>query len=1168
MSDRKVPSRIGRFEIKKELGRGAFGTVYLAIDPQLERPVALKVPHFGVDEQPKSITRFLREAKAAAGLHHPNIVAVHDAGRHDESFYIASAFVDGSSLREKMKADGKPSKKAAVKLVAKLANALGYANEQGVVHRDVKPENILLQKDCVPFLVDFGLARRDSVDVLQTQEGTVLGTPAYMSPEQASGHGASADGRTDQWSLGVILYELLTGVRPFAGNQVQIMYSIQHSEVASPRSIDPTIPLDLEIICLRCLSKDPKDRFPDNYELGRDLERWLNDEPIASRRLSIVERFSRWNRRNPTVARLSLALVASISLLGTGATIQWLRAEWNASQLRSSLAEGIKQQKTLEEQAGIISKRSSELESRNQELVAKNEALQKAKEEIAQSLLNLQKKEEVIQLTSQEKEVAVETAKIASAESAAEKQQRIEEQSKNRKLRYFGEIQSARLALASGDAALAIRTLDASDKELRSMEWDVLYRRASKYEKGFVSRIVKQEDDPVGYRFMQSVHFPDMAVEPAQIEELCKANQILTADRSATRWLSIGSSNDFLAPLIPGNFKPTSKDTPALRGVFVESTIQSTSLRGSADTLTETVVYSWLSPNGRYVACITPKTSRTDFDSPKGKYSVTISYEFIIFDLENKEYFRRELDNSFLDFTTLVFTPQQLGINWEVQIQGALRIPFVEAVFSEDSKSLFVFQLKTSSVMQWDLAAQSKDPIRRLTLPSATGLGSIAFHTDKNRFHLAYPGHLVSVDGSSLEIASQSGFNLPEDSNEGLCFSRNGRLIALPVFRQGNKKQASQLLLYVYDRSTKSWTICQGEPSSIAKAQSQFQQFDTPAERFQASREGVFQVDWYRSDLVADRNGQWLSFRHRSGLCFQFQRDLRPQLDAGYVLWQNSSKKRPIQIAGSAVSESVAIGFEDRVGIIEPEAKKEKWHVGATQLLRVGKFKELSPHPAQNTYFVSTSDRLTMFDPIRNELSPAIASGTTSSVSLVETGRILYADNQGQVTFASERDGTVQSKISVQRRATPAIALDAKNSFLAAAGEDRRIVLWDTRDMKMVGSVITDSPIRQLRFNPKSQLLAALGFDNSVTLFRWPSLQRIAAFPASEEAVLWYNTTDDGKRLLQATRRGITLADIEYAIQVLDVVQFAVPSVCLFIDGNQETAFSYDEADRLAKFSF
>ena len=209
MSDRKVPSRIGRFEIKKELGRGAFGTVYLAIDPQLERPVALKVPHFGVDEQPKSITRFLREAKAAAGLHHPNIVAVHDAGRHDESFYIASAFVDGSSLREKMKADGKPSKKAAVKLVAKLANALGYANEQGVVHRDVKPENILLQKDCVPFLVDFGLARRDSVDVLQTQEGTVLGTPAYMSPEQASGHGASADGRTDQWSLGVILYELL-----------------------------------------------------------------------------------------------------------------------------------------------------------------------------------------------------------------------------------------------------------------------------------------------------------------------------------------------------------------------------------------------------------------------------------------------------------------------------------------------------------------------------------------------------------------------------------------------------------------------------------------------------------------------------------------------------------------------------------------------------------------------------------------------------------------------------------------------------------------------------------------------------------------------------------------------------------------------------------------------
>jgi len=245
MSDQKIPTRIGRFEIKKQLGRGAFGTVYLAEDPQLERPIALKVPHFGIDEQPNSISRFLREAKAAAGLHHPNIVAVHDAGRHAERYYIASAFIDGTSLREKMKADGKPSKRAAVKLIAKLANALGYANEQGVIHRDVKPENILLQNDGVPFLVDFGLARRDSVDVLQTQDGTVLGTPAYMSPEQAAGHGAAADGRTDQWSLGVILYELLTGVRPFVGNQIQIMYAIQNSDVRSLRSIDPTIPFDL-----------------------------------------------------------------------------------------------------------------------------------------------------------------------------------------------------------------------------------------------------------------------------------------------------------------------------------------------------------------------------------------------------------------------------------------------------------------------------------------------------------------------------------------------------------------------------------------------------------------------------------------------------------------------------------------------------------------------------------------------------------------------------------------------------------------------------------------------------------------------------------------------------------------------------------------------------------
>lgn len=302
MSDRKVPSRIGRFDIKKQLGRGAFGTVYLAID--------------------------------------------------------------------------------------------------------LLPENILLQKDGVPFLVDFGLARRDSVDVQQIQDGMVLGTPATMSPEQASGHGASSDGRTDQWSLGVILYELLTGVRPFAGNQVPIMYAIQHSEVASPRSIDPTIPIDLD----------------------------------------------------------------------------------------------------------------------------------------------------------------------------------------------------------------------------------------------------------------------------------------------------------------------------------------------------------------------------------------------------SKEYFRREREGSFLDSTTLTLIPQQGG-SWRVEILGTPRIPAIDATFSDDSMKLYVYHLKSNRVMQWDVAAQTKDPIRRLTLPSANGLGSIAFYTEKNQIHLAYPGHLVSIDSSNLEIVSQSGFNFPEDSSEGLCFSRNGRLIALPVLRQGNKKQASGIHL-------------------------------------------------------------------------------------------------------------------------------------------------------------------------------------------------------------------------------------------------------------------------------------------------------------------------------------------------------------------------------------
>jgi tetratricopeptide (TPR) repeat protein/serine/threonine protein kinase len=343
----KPKNMVANYEILGILGRGAVGVVYKARQMGLNRLVALKMLLAGSHAGQRELARFRLEAEAVARLRHPNIVQVYEVGEHNGLPFFSLEFVEGGSLHSKM--DGKPlPPRQAAEIMEALCRAMHYAHEHNIIHRDLKPANILMTPDGIPKITDFGLAKRleETEESSQTRTGTLMGTPSYMSPEQAEGRTRDIGPLSDQYTLGAILYELLTGRPPFLGaTLLDTIQQVRRQEPVPPTQLQATTPRDLEVICLKGLQKEPGKRYNDAGEMADDLRRFLDGEPIRARPVSLGERSWRWCRRNPRLASLYAAVAVLVMLvLVSGGVLgfRMMREQQTVAQVGAQVEERLK----------------------------------------------------------------------------------------------------------------------------------------------------------------------------------------------------------------------------------------------------------------------------------------------------------------------------------------------------------------------------------------------------------------------------------------------------------------------------------------------------------------------------------------------------------------------------------------------------------------------------------------------------------------------------------------------------------------------------------------------------------------------------------------------------------------------------------------------------------
>ncbi|HEV3448096.1 MAG TPA: serine/threonine-protein kinase, partial [Gemmataceae bacterium] len=327
----RVPGSLPDYELLAEIGQGGMGVVYKARQKSLNRLVAVKMIRAGGPAREDDLRRFRNEAEAVAHLDHAQIVPVHEVGEHAGQHYFTMKLIEGGSLDRQL-ACFSAEPKAAARLLAAVARAVHHAHQRGILHRDLKPGNVLVDAAGQPHVTDFGLAKRVEVDSSLTQSGVLIGTPSYMAPEQTSGVRGAITTATDVYGLGAVLYAMLTGQPPFRGDHVlETLRQVREQEPQSPSAVNPRVDRDLATITLKCLRKEPEQRYASAAALADDLERWLKDEPIRAKRPSLLQRLVRWRRRHKPLVGSVAVLMILVLLLG-GAVLGWQQRQLAATE--------------------------------------------------------------------------------------------------------------------------------------------------------------------------------------------------------------------------------------------------------------------------------------------------------------------------------------------------------------------------------------------------------------------------------------------------------------------------------------------------------------------------------------------------------------------------------------------------------------------------------------------------------------------------------------------------------------------------------------------------------------------------------------------------------------------------------------------------------------------